>query len=395
MVSVLEDEFGLVIRKQSLDERFNSKCLRFVEAVLKELLEERFIAQSRFAGKIWDDFPHVRVKDSTKFKIPDQLQEHFKGNGGSVAGMCIQYEYDLKTGKIFDLTIHSGEENDLKDAKETCDKVNKNDLILRDLGYYSIAVFKAIADKEACFLSRLKSNTTVYSAEGTVVSFQDLYNKMIEEGITHYEFNGQIGEEERLPVRILLNLVDDQIYEKRVREREKANKKRGGAMTQETRIRYRFTIFITNASETALPNEVIFAAYKLRWQVELNFKIWKSMLHIDKIHKMKENRFLCLICAKLILMVINQQIAFHIQKEMGIWDKDGKSQLLSLNKVFRTLNPVFIRLYAALRKGKRAANIFFLCLKEKLRKNHFLERRKNKLGFNEIIELFYCQSKKY
>jgi hypothetical protein len=26
--------------------------------------------------------------------------------------------YDLKTGKIFDLSIHSGEENDLKDAKK-------------------------------------------------------------------------------------------------------------------------------------------------------------------------------------------------------------------------------------------------------------------------------------
>ena len=42
MISLLQSDFRVTMKKQSLDERFNEKCVIFVESVLKEVLREQF-----------------------------------------------------------------------------------------------------------------------------------------------------------------------------------------------------------------------------------------------------------------------------------------------------------------------------------------------------------------
>ncbi|MDR1883688.1 MAG: hypothetical protein LBR26_13030, partial [Prevotella sp.] len=110
MVSTLED-YGISISKQSMNERFNSSATEFVKAVLTEFVEEKLHRSNSCMEDFGKGFNDIRIKDSTKFKVPDNMQENFKGNGGSAAGVCIRYEYDLKTGKILDLSVYSGDRN--------------------------------------------------------------------------------------------------------------------------------------------------------------------------------------------------------------------------------------------------------------------------------------------
>ena len=111
-----------------------------------------------YSEEFLSQFKHVLIKDSTKFKVPNNLEAHYKGCGGSssASGISIQYEFDLKkTGKFLDLTITQAVRNDQQDAKETAENVCKNDLVIRDLGYFSIAVLQKIRKQEAFFLSKL------------------------------------------------------------------------------------------------------------------------------------------------------------------------------------------------------------------------------------------------
>ncbi|MDR0864740.1 MAG: IS4 family transposase [Candidatus Symbiothrix sp.] len=392
MAIFIEEHFGIPISKQSLFERFNASCVEFVKAVLKEILEEKFAAIPLYQGSFWDSFHHVRIKDSTKFKIPDMLQEHYKGNGGSLAGISIQYEFDLKTGKVLDLTIYSGDRNDRSDAGATQLNVEEGDLIICDLGYYSLDVFQTFIDKHSYFLSRYYTRTSVFYKDGSRICFQKLYADMKKKGMRQQEIEVYLGNEHRLPVRMLLIPVCDQVYEKRVRDRKKAQKKRGGQMSAEMCACYHFTIFITNVPGESLPAEMIYPVYKLRWQIELMFKQWKSLFCIHKTGKMKEERYLCLLYAKLILIVINLQITYRIQKVIGITGTDGKIRLLSFNKALHTLIRYFNRLYCIIRAQKRMAREALVSLFEILSKNHFLERKKNKEGFCKLIELFLCVS---
>jgi hypothetical protein len=148
MVTTLQ-EYGISICKQSLNERFNTSATAFVKAVLTEFVRQRLSQLNPSGGDFGKSFNHIRIKDSTKFKVPDNMQEHFKGSGGSAAGISIQYEYDLKTGKILDLSVHSGERNDATDTRESSGNIQAGDLVLRDLGYYNIKVFEHFKEEKA------------------------------------------------------------------------------------------------------------------------------------------------------------------------------------------------------------------------------------------------------
>ena len=83
-------------------------------------------------------FKTVRIKDSTTFGIHESLAEVFGGYGkgggrSSKAGLSIQYEFDIKTNKIFDIDLQSAVARDSTDAIDKKDDIQKGDLIIRDL----------------------------------------------------------------------------------------------------------------------------------------------------------------------------------------------------------------------------------------------------------------------
>ena len=108
LVCRLERQHGIEIRKQSLNERFTGKTVDFVKTVLSRLIFRQF-SEVLYHEEFLSIFNHVRIKDSTKFNVPDNLSSHYWGSGGSgdtsSAGISIQYEFDLKTGKFLDFTL--------------------------------------------------------------------------------------------------------------------------------------------------------------------------------------------------------------------------------------------------------------------------------------------------
>jgi len=171
---------GLNIAKQSIDGRFTAEAVVFVLDVLKEVLE-RQLSRVLFAGFL-PQFNRVCIKDSTRFNVANRLTEHFKGTGGehtTTACVCIQYEYDLRSGKILDLNVTAGIRNDAVDARETKEKINKADLILRDLGYYNISILTGFAKAGAFFISRLNATTSIYDLGQTdKLDFNVLFEQM-------------------------------------------------------------------------------------------------------------------------------------------------------------------------------------------------------------------------
>lgn len=397
MCAVLRELCSIEIRKQSLDERFSKGCLNFIKSVLQEVLSANLFANPLYKGSFWAAFTKVSLKDSTKFKVPDTMSDEFKGNGGSSSGLCIQFEYDLKTGEILDMSVTSGGGNDRTDAKLTSDRPSAGELVLRDLGYYSLDVFLTFIENGAYFLSKLYPKTVVYikDSQGKEqrVDFEALYQKMLQKGTEMLELDVTLGEQHKIPVRLILSLADEEDYEKRVRERKKENSKRGQTLSKETLIRFRFNAYITNASREQLPVREIFSAYRLRWQIELTFKIWKSTYKLHVGRKMKKERFLVMIYTKLILIVINLSLTRALQSQLNRREcRKGSWQLwqLSTFKVMATLRKKFYRCTYALFFGgvreKDSVEILFE-LQTHIAQNHWLDVRKDKNNINNINTL--------
>ncbi len=73
-------------------------------------------------------------------------------------------------------------------------------------------------------------------------------------------------------------------------------------------------VFITNAPEKSLPKDHVFPMYSLRWQIEILFKIWKSVFDIDSLKPVKIERFQCHLYGKLIALLLCSSLMFKMRE---------------------------------------------------------------------------------
>ncbi len=157
---LLLDE-DISISSQSLDERFNEKAVCFLKQVFFEMLSNKI---DLLKSSIPNEFKRILITDATGFQLPNEFEEIFKGFSGSAkkAGIKIQLTNDLLTGNIIALELSDGRKSDVKHLK-TLEKITTNgDLCLKDLGYFSLKHFQEIESLDSYYVSRLKTNSSVF-----------------------------------------------------------------------------------------------------------------------------------------------------------------------------------------------------------------------------------------
>lgn len=384
------------MNRQSLDERFGEASMSFIRSLLLSFLGQQATAV------FWDQpflkkFNHIRVADSTKFDVPKEFKEilsGFNGKPSSAAGISIQYEFDLKSGGVLSLDIDGATSSDSVYAAKAMDCISKGDLVIRDLGYYSKKNLIDIKGREAFFISRLNAKTKIYAQgkneELIDISFRELYQEMTQQNVDRKELLVYIGNDKKLQSRLIVQIVPDDVYSKRVARLNKYNKANGHQTSQNIKDRYRFNLFVTNIAPEDIDLDQIYLLYKLRWQIELIFKTWKSDFKLASLQKMKYHRYMTILYAKLLLIFVNQQIVLSIRHSLFVTNK----KILSLIKGFKTLCQQNSMVRELLNKPKSTINIFEK-LVPILKRNHWLDKRKNKTGLKEIMDSIDCNSVYY
>ena len=300
----LSRRYGIKISKQSIDERFSNKAVNFFKSILEKTLN---LSLNRDIKIDFTKYDKVRIKDSTSFQLPENMKDKYPGSGGSSskAGIKIQFEYDLKNSEILDLSLYPMTIPDMTNAKETIDDVNYNDLIIRDLGYIKIKYLQNIEKQRAFYLNRLHSSTIVYemkSGKLVEIDFKKLHKQMKKNKLIRIEKEVYVGKKEMYKTRMIIELLPNAVYKERLNKMKKKAKSRKRNISDSYKARIGLNIFITN---TEIPAKKLRLLYTLRWQIELMFKIWKSIGEIDKVKKMKVERFESSLLAKLIWITIN------------------------------------------------------------------------------------------
>jgi hypothetical protein len=372
------------ISKQGIDQRFNESALKYIQSLMSKVLTTQV---SQFIDIGWLKlFNRVNIKDSSKFDLPSRLKYLLPGFGGSAseAGACIQYEFELKTGQINDLTITPANRPDSKDALATMGSVMKGDLTIRDLGYFALEYFTTAKKTGSFFLSRLHAKIISYEMKENdfeELNFGQLYHTMKINHIARLEKEVFIGKDVKLPVRLIIELMPDEVYNTRMQKINKYNKKKGRQTSNDYSNRSRFNLFISNIPLEKIDGEAIAKIYKIRWQIELVFKIWKSIFGLDNVTPMKYERLMCTLNVRLLLVLVNWE-TFMVQRGL-LFKKTGK--LLSIIKCFNTLKENCSRLRYILANGGKGIKQWIKWVADIFESKHWLEKKKNKLGFEEIL----------
>lgn len=384
--AILKDEQKIKISKEGLRKRFNEYAVSFLSTALEKLLQKQL--QSSVITLLDNKFNRVLIKDSVCFQVHESLAESYPGSGGSgsKAAIRIQFEYDLLSGTITDISINAFNEQDAKDSLATIEKAEQGDLIIRDLAYMSLAVLKKIIKKLSLYLCRPNTNVKMYELKNgkyVEINFNSVVKYMKKHKISCMEKEVYYGCNDKLKTRLILHLLPEDKLEKRLRNAKKNAKKKGrGNLSKNYKARAALNLFMTNASPEQIPMENVWSIYRLRWQIELMFKIWKSICDIEKVKKVNKERLECHVYSKLIFIVLGWKMIWMVAKNM--YRISGKA--LSFFKAFKTLFKRKIGEFQnALESSKDEMLKFILDFYDLSTTNHLLEKRKQEPTSLEII----------
>jgi hypothetical protein len=306
LTSDINQVYGIDVSKEALHKKFTPEAVNFLKGLGGELLSGQ-LKQLTDSG-LPLHFPRIKIKDSTKFSLPDSYGSDYKGYGNFSKKnglISIQYEYDLVSSDWLSIEITKGLRNDQQDSKETAGALTKGDLHIRDLGYITPTYLSAVVDKKAFFLNRLPPNAGVFTKAMKPLDWKKTDASFRKNSLVSMEMDVMIYEKEKISCRLILERVSNAEYERRLEKARISAKSRGVNISDLYKIKIRYNTFITNVCCTILPVAVVRKTYYLRWQIELVFKTWKSFFHIDKIKKVKKERLECQLLAKLLWILIN------------------------------------------------------------------------------------------
>jgi hypothetical protein len=301
------------ITPQALCERMNSDgAVAFLEASLERTLKETTCQQTAAMKTTWlEPFTRVLLQDSTQLQIHEKMADQFKGSGGNASAACVKvdYSYDVKSEKAEHLAIRQGADSDQGFAEDLSARVQKGDLVIRDLGYFCLNFFAHLVSIGAYFLSRLSFNVNVYltvDADEPVNLIQHI--NRFGNGDKTMEFNVFLGQKQRIPIRLIVYRLPSDVYRKRQKAAIKAAKRKGRGISLSYLKFLKYTFFITNVPAALWSMEAVGTIYRLRWQVELVFKNWKSLFQINVLKGTRPERILCLIYGRLIVILVVQRL---------------------------------------------------------------------------------------
>ena len=327
--------FGVQLTKQSLDERFNIYGVSLMRKCFESVFEKILSSNSSFE-RFTCGFKRIILRDATSFQLPPDLATYYQGNAGDTTGSVIklQHDFDLLSGKTLRLDFRNGKETDTDWLNKQGLEVLTDDLHLMDLGYYKLAHLTTIAQQGGFFISRYKVGTSLFikSVEGKYIAldWSEMLNQVKGNDFERAVYLG-VGKS-KLQVRLHLQKMPEEVAQKRLKkyQAKQSNQPKHRRHYQTSDFKKQlahYNIFITNAPKELLRGNQIYQFYRLRWQIELLFKIWKSLFEIDKIGKMSIARFECYLYGKLISILLggyiqnlfNEFVEKKIDFELSEW----------------------------------------------------------------------------
>ena len=380
---------NLSITKQGVNHKFNNESVEFLKSLFKEIMMSQSKLLSNNERKLKSIFNSIDICDATSYKAPEKLKDHYEGNSGNGTGAIvkIQLEYNLLSGEFGGCKIVDSGESDFAYLPKLENNIGKNDLKLKDLGYFKVSHLEYIDKAEAFYISRVKTTTNIYKKINNKYSKIDLteYSSSLNEGETIEIPEVYLGAKEKLKTRIIVTNLTKENKEKKLETLIKNHKRKGKKVTDLAIKSSAINVYATNIKAHMLNTEIIHEIYSLRWQVEIMFEIWKSIFQIHISKPVKIERFNCNLYGKLIALLLSTVVVFTYRDE--IYYEYGKQ--LSEYKAFGTVKSLLFNIKQAFFNDEFTLLNLFQLINEIFLKNGIKSRRKGEKTSLDIIETIF------
>lgn len=265
-------QLGVDLTPQAVAKRYTPALAHALRDLFDHVLTQVVEAEPR-ALDLLPSFPAVVVTDSSTITLTPELAETFPGCGGShgsgKAALKLQMQWDQRTGGLTG-AVETGRSADA--VSPVLEKpLAAGSLVLRDLGYFDLERFAQFTTDGISWISRGKSNLTVQIDEQThrLVGW---LNHQTGDRVDREVKVGDVG----LACRLVAMRVPPAVAHERRRKAIQKAKKQGRQPSAQHLASCDWTIYLTNLPAASWAATTIVTLYRVRWQIELLFKLWKS-----------------------------------------------------------------------------------------------------------------------
>lgn len=274
-------------------------------------------------GEALSEFKQIIIQDGSSFAIHDALRQIFPGRFSAVKPAAVELHCTMDLLRDAPITIVLSPDTDSEQAYLPAPASLKGRLFLADRGYLNLTYLSDIARHGGFFVVRAKEGLNplvidAYREDGkSLRSWQAC------------DFHAIIS---KLPKRQRVNLIVEWWIEGqpfRLRMIVSWNKKTKS-----------FVYLLTNLPEQRYDIDTVCLIYKLRWQVELLFKEWKSYANLHAFDTTDDAIAAALIWASLAAAAVKRFLAHatqHLLEVVISTRKAAMSRAYLLPELFRSL----------------------------------------------------------
>jgi hypothetical protein len=247
-------------------------------------------------------FPAVYLQDSSIITVPEELARGWQGCGGTggSASLKVEVRWELNQGRLFGPLLEAGRVNEHRSQVQAL-ALPSGSLRIADLGYWNLGEMHTQTQAGVFWLSYLLCNTVVfdqYQQRRQVVALLQAHD------CARVELQVALGLHQQVPARLLAVRVPQEVADRRRhRLRERARQLQRPVNPTALALAD-WTVVVTNVPAERLSLREALILIRVRWQVELLFKLWKSQGQVDEWRSTKPWRILCEVYAKLLGLLI-------------------------------------------------------------------------------------------
>jgi hypothetical protein len=303
---------GVKVTKQGLEDRFTEKSAHLARRVL-EIAVQTVIGTEKTAMPLLERFNGVYIRDSSVVSLPKALETVWPGcntSQGSSAAVKLHTRLEVSSGQLGGPILAAGREHDSASPFQT-EQLPPGAMRMGDLGFYSLEQFAADSKQGIFWFSRYKTGTLLFSLDNQLI---DLRHWLSQQKSDQVELPVLLGKTHHLASRLLAIHVPNAVAEKRRAKLREYARKKQTPLTDNLLALAEWTLILTNIPENLLSIPEASVLLRVRWQIELLFKRWKSLFKIDQWRSKDIWRILTEMYAKLISIVVANWIQMT-----GMW----------------------------------------------------------------------------
>jgi hypothetical protein len=304
------EQLDLEVTASAFSERFTLAAARFFLELFLESFDRSFNCTRTRLLPLLRRFNGVYVRDATTIGLPPSLAQLFPGrpNNGinePTAAVKLVLELEVSSGQFTEACFLAGTDND-RTATVAAKPLPPGALLLEDMGFLSGDRLQWYISLGVYVLTRVPNGTAFFVKKGNRFEQLNLLKWLRRHKGSCVQRPVYLFHEQKVALRLLAVRVPEEVAEaRRERVRQEA-KKRKRPVSQKKLDLCAWNILVTNAPRQLLSVYEAFDVRRVRWQVELVFKVFKSEGGLAGSRAEKSWRVLCELYAKLLAQVVQQ-----------------------------------------------------------------------------------------